>query len=94
VNREGQQQGASAGTYLQHELASSYARTHELAKSHLENFCNHQINSTQRPDKGLFQASDYGSKLSGWAGEFWLDVRSANVKVIMTAVSVWVLVCM
>ncbi|KIZ02559.1 hypothetical protein MNEG_5400 [Monoraphidium neglectum] len=38
-----------------------------------------------RPDKGLFQASDYGSKLSGWAGEFWLDVRSANVKVIMTA---------
>jgi len=38
-----------------------------------------------RPDAGDFAAADYGKPLDGWAGETWLDVRSANVKAIMSA---------
>jgi hypothetical protein len=38
-----------------------------------------------RPDFGRFQASDKGSGVSGWAGENWLDTRSANVRAIMAA---------
>jgi hypothetical protein len=39
-----------------------------------------------RPDASQFLASDRGSALQGWAGEAWLDVRSANVRAIMTKV--------
>ncbi|KAI8472527.1 MAG: endo alpha-1,4 polygalactosaminidase precursor [Monoraphidium minutum] len=38
-----------------------------------------------RTDKGEFNASDYMNALSGWDGEYWIDVRSANVKRIMRA---------
>ena len=38
-----------------------------------------------RPDFSKFQASDMGNALSGWAGERWLDTRSANVRSIMAA---------
>lgn len=38
-----------------------------------------------RPDANDFQPGDYGNPLSGWAGENWLDVRSANVRAIMKA---------
>jgi hypothetical protein len=36
-----------------------------------------------RSDKGLFTSSDLGKSLDGWAGERWLDIRSANVRSIM-----------
>ena len=38
-----------------------------------------------RPDKGSFKAADYGKPLENWPGEWWLDVRSANVRAIMAA---------
>ncbi|MES2356333.1 MAG: endo alpha-1,4 polygalactosaminidase [Pseudomonadota bacterium] len=38
-----------------------------------------------RPDFASFQAAVMGSNLSGWAGERWLDTRSANVRQIMRA---------
>ena len=36
-----------------------------------------------RPDASEFSASDLGRPLDGWAGERWLDTRSANVRAIM-----------
>ncbi len=36
-----------------------------------------------RPDFGDFLPADMGDNLDGWAGERWLDVRSANVQAIM-----------
>ncbi|WP_374568052.1 endo alpha-1,4 polygalactosaminidase [Ideonella sp.] len=36
-----------------------------------------------RPDYNLFKASDKGNNLDGWAGEKWVDTRSANVRNIM-----------
>lgn len=38
-----------------------------------------------RSDFSSFQPSDKGNALSGWAGERWLDTRSANVRRIMQA---------
>lgn len=38
-----------------------------------------------RPDIGSFQSSDLGNNLENWAGEKWLDIRSANVRSIMQA---------
>jgi len=38
-----------------------------------------------RPDAGSFQASDKGAALDGWAGEWWLNTNSANVRNIMTS---------
>jgi hypothetical protein len=38
-----------------------------------------------RPDYAQFAAADMGSPLAGWAGERWLDTRSANVRAIMAA---------
>ncbi|WP_042882645.1 endo alpha-1,4 polygalactosaminidase [Cupriavidus necator] len=38
-----------------------------------------------RPDYSQFTAADMGAPLSGWAGERWLDTRSANVRQIMQA---------
>lgn len=36
-----------------------------------------------RPDAADFQTADLGNTLDGWAGERWLDIRSANVRAIM-----------
>lgn len=36
-----------------------------------------------RPDFSKFGPGDMGSPLDGWAGERWLDTRSANVRAIM-----------
>jgi hypothetical protein len=36
-----------------------------------------------RPDYAQFAAADMGNALSGWAGERWLDTRSANVREVM-----------
>ncbi|MED5598188.1 endo alpha-1,4 polygalactosaminidase [Janthinobacterium sp. P210006] len=36
-----------------------------------------------RSDAGVFKPTDMGSKLAGWAGERWLDIRSANVRQFM-----------
>ncbi len=36
-----------------------------------------------RPDIAQFNGADLGNPLSGWPGEFWLDIRSANVRAIM-----------
>ncbi len=36
-----------------------------------------------RSDAASFSASDLGNNLDGWAGERWLDIRSANVLTIM-----------
>lgn len=38
-----------------------------------------------RSDFSQFTAADMGNALDGWAGERWLDTRSANVRRIMTA---------
>ena len=38
-----------------------------------------------RSDFAMFKASDQGKKLDDWEGERWLDVRSSNVRDIMTA---------
>jgi hypothetical protein len=38
-----------------------------------------------RSDYGQFQSSDMGNGVSGWAGEKWVDTRSANVRSIMAA---------
>lgn len=38
-----------------------------------------------RPDYSKFQPADMGNALDGWAGERWLDTRSANVRAIMQA---------
>ncbi|KAF2149180.1 glycoside hydrolase family 114 protein [Myriangium duriaei CBS 260.36] len=38
-----------------------------------------------RPDFSKFQPADLGSALDGWPGENWLDVKSANVRSIMSA---------
>ena len=38
-----------------------------------------------RPDYNRFSAADQGKPLDGWAGEKWLNIKSANVRSIMTA---------
>jgi len=38
-----------------------------------------------RPDSSQFHDSDMGKELDGWPGERWLDLRSDNVRSIMTA---------
>ncbi|KAG4439337.1 hypothetical protein IFR05_005149 [Cadophora sp. M221] len=38
-----------------------------------------------RPDKDDFQAADKGSPMEGWAGEWWLNTKTANVRSIMAA---------
>ena len=38
-----------------------------------------------RSDYTRFAAADLGKPLDGWPGERWVDVRSANVRAIMTA---------
>ncbi|WP_193102847.1 endo alpha-1,4 polygalactosaminidase [Burkholderia sp. Z1] len=38
-----------------------------------------------RPDFSQFKESDQGKKLDDWDGERWLDIRSSNVRDIMTA---------
>ncbi|EHY57744.1 hypothetical protein HRR83_005348 [Exophiala dermatitidis] len=37
----------------------------------------------QRPDSGKFTKADRGKGLNGWPGEYWLDVKSQNVRNIM-----------
>ena len=38
-----------------------------------------------RSDYSQFAPADKGSALQGWAGEYWVDTRSANVRAIMSA---------
>jgi hypothetical protein len=38
-----------------------------------------------RSDFARFEAADMGNPLDGWAGERWLDTRSANVRRVMQA---------
>jgi hypothetical protein len=38
-----------------------------------------------RPDSSQFPAAAIGSAVSGWPGEYWLDVTNSTVKSIMTA---------
>jgi len=38
-----------------------------------------------RSDYAQFAAADMGNALDGWAGEKWLDIRSTNVRAVMTA---------
>lgn len=40
-----------------------------------------------RPDSASFPASALGSNISGWAGERYVDTRTAEIRNIMTAVS-------
>jgi len=37
-----------------------------------------------RSDYGRFKPADLGNPLDGWAGERWVDTRSANVRAIMS----------
>lgn len=36
-----------------------------------------------RPDADEFEAADYGNELPDWPGEYWVDVRSDNVRRIL-----------
>ena len=36
-----------------------------------------------RPDAGSFTTADYGKPVVGWAGEWWLNTKSTNVRNIM-----------
>jgi hypothetical protein len=36
-----------------------------------------------RPDAGDFKEGDFGQGLDGWEGEYWVNVKSENVKAIM-----------
>ncbi|KAL2076104.1 hypothetical protein VTL71DRAFT_1047 [Oculimacula yallundae] len=38
-----------------------------------------------RPDSKSFKKEDYGKGLDGWAGEWWLNVSSPNVRKIMSS---------
>ncbi|CAG8952428.1 hypothetical protein HYFRA_00001175 [Hymenoscyphus fraxineus] len=38
-----------------------------------------------RSDASQFKKEDYGKKLDGWPGEFWVDTNSNNVRNIMSA---------
>ncbi|KAF4636615.1 hypothetical protein G7Y89_g1480 [Cudoniella acicularis] len=38
-----------------------------------------------RPDQAQFTAADKGSAMEGWAGEWWLNTNSENVRTIMKA---------
>ena len=38
-----------------------------------------------RPDYSKFLPSDLGNSVQGWSGERWVDTRSANVRIIMSA---------
>ncbi len=38
-----------------------------------------------RPDAAKFLSTDKGRAVSGWAGEKWLNINSANVKTVMLA---------
>ncbi|KAG9243217.1 putative endo alpha-1,4-polygalactosaminidase [Calycina marina] len=38
-----------------------------------------------RPDSSQFTATDKGSELDGWPGEYWLQTDSSNVRQIMTS---------
>jgi hypothetical protein len=63
---------------------SSIDQLHALGK---EVICYFSAGSYEpgRPDSAQFTASDKGSALDGWPGEFWLDLNSANVRSIMAA---------
>lgn len=37
-----------------------------------------------RPDSNEFKASDLGKTMDGWPGEKWLDLKSQNVRSIMS----------
>jgi hypothetical protein len=39
-----------------------------------------------RPDAASFLPGDTGRALSGWPGEYWLNIRSPNVRTIMANV--------
>lgn len=38
-----------------------------------------------RPDSSQFTAADKGKELDGWPGEYWLNIKSSNVRKIMSA---------
>ncbi len=38
-----------------------------------------------RPDAGVFARSAVGNPVEGWAGEYWLDVRDASVRMAIDA---------
>jgi len=56
-----------------------------LHKNALHVICYFSAGSAEawRSDFGKFQANDMGKKLDNWDGEYWLDIRSQNVKNIM-----------
>ncbi|KAK4998434.1 hypothetical protein LTR66_002334 [Elasticomyces elasticus] len=62
--------------------ASTIATLHKLNKKVI---CYFSAGSYEpkRPDSGDFKKSDMGKELAGWPGEYWLDVRSSNVRDIM-----------
>jgi len=57
----------------------------ELHKKNKRVICYFSAGSYEdwRNDSSLFDQSDLGKPLDGWKGERWLDVRSANVHLIM-----------
>ncbi|KAK4984020.1 hypothetical protein LTR50_006859 [Elasticomyces elasticus] len=62
--------------------ASTIATLHKLNKKVI---CYFSAGSYEpnRPDSSKFRKSDKGKELEGWPGEYWLDVRSSNVRAIM-----------
>lgn len=59
----------------------------ELKKAGRKVVCYFSAGSSEnwRPDYNRFKAADKGKAMDGWPGENWLDVRSSNVRAIMTA---------
>jgi len=58
----------------------------ELQESGIKVICYFSAGSYEewRSDAGSFKANDLGNTLDGWPGERWLDIRSENVRAIMT----------
>lgn len=82
---------APLGARLAHTHGSSYTNLLQpLSNTHTPN------NNTQppsagtyeswRPDASSFLPTDLGNALADWPGERWLNIRSANVRAIMTKV--------
>ena len=65
---------------------SSTALIQQLQAGGIKVICYFSAGSYEegRPDSDLFMPADLGNQLFGWPEEKWLDVRSENVRSIMT----------
>jgi hypothetical protein len=62
---------------------STFDALHRLGKKVVCYFSAGSFESN-RPDSAAFKAGDKGRELDGWPGEYWLDIKSENVRSIMS----------